>query len=124
MPKHLSLVVVLVAIVAGCSRTDDGTVVIPPALDARRMDFGPFDLRHPGHIKPAMTAPNIVTAAPEPFPMAPGITDRHIRSSVKRPRKSRNNRNVHQAPASAADRPQLACEAATPTGKRVRVLCE
>jgi hypothetical protein len=120
----MSLVVVLVAAVAGCSRTDDGTVIIPPALDARRMDFGPFDLRHPGHIKPVVTAPNIVAAAPEPFPIAPGITDRHIRRSVKRPGKSRSNRNVQQAPASAAAPPQLACEASTPAGKRVRVLCE
>jgi hypothetical protein len=120
----MSLVVVLVAAVAGCSRTDDGTVIIPPALDARRMDFGPFDLRHPGHIKPVVTAPNIVAAAPEPFPIAPGITDRHIRRNVKRPRKSRSNRNVQQAPASAAAPPQLACEASTPAGKRVRVLCE
>ena len=76
VPIHLSLVVVLVAIVAGCSRTDDGTVVIPPALDARRMDFGPFDLRHPGHIKPAETAlakpiEDYVEEILEPFPYIP-----------------------------------------------------
>lgn len=124
VPRDMSLVVVLVAAVAGCARTDDGTVIIPPALDARRMDFGPFDLRHPGHIKPAVTTPNTVAAAPEPFPIAPGVAERRIGSGVKSARKSRNKRNVHEVPASAAARSQLACEAATPAGKRVRVLCE
>lgn len=122
MPRHILPVLFLLAMtLGGCSRTDDGTVVIPKALDARQVDLGPLDLRHPGRLKPAPARPTVMAVSPEPFPIAPGVTRRQTAiakagNTAKRPTK--------RTTAPAPSRPGLACETATRAGERVRVVCD
>lgn len=121
----LSLVICLTLAAGGCSRTDDGTVVIPRSLDMRRVDLGPLDLRHPGRLRPQETRPIVVAATPEPFPVSPlAGTSRRSRN----PKAVAGNRRASQSAARAAT-PQapsspLACAPATQKGKRIHMLCD
>lgn len=120
MPR-LPILFLLAMTLGGCSRTDDGTVVIPKALDARRVDLGPLDLRHPGRLRPEPARPTVMAVSPEPFPIAPGVTRRQTTTvttanTAKRP--------TRRTAAPAPSQPSLACDSATRSGERVRVVCE
>ncbi len=107
----------------GCSRTDDGTVVIPQTLDVRRADFGPLDLRHPGRMRPAEAPRPIMAAAPEPFPVSPharSIGERRKRAGAAR----RYRTEAGAAPAPAAPASAVACKPAQRKGARIQVRCE
>lgn len=108
----------LLGISGGCSRTDDGTVVIPQSLDMRRVDLGPLDLRHPGRLRPPSTQRMPVAAVPEPFPISPQARRVGERRVATRARQSNNVR-----PAADATSP-LACKPARKMGERIQVLCE
>lgn len=107
--------------VGGCSRTDDGTVVIPEQLDMRRVDLGPLDLRHPGRMRPEQQGPLIMPPSPEPFPISPqakAMGDRRPGARTSQ----RRRQPVASGPADPFD--TLACKPAQRTGQRVQVRCE
>jgi hypothetical protein len=83
----------------GCSRTSDGTVVIPRQIDARRMwDKGPSTTQTP----PVASGANV-------FPV------------VARPRQFPRDRTPASAPANDKT---VACATAQQSGQRVRVVCQ
>jgi hypothetical protein len=83
----------------GCSRTSDGTVVIPRQIDARRMwDKGPSSTQTP----PVASGANV-------FPV------------VARPRQFPKSRAPESAPANETT---VACGTAQQSGQRVRVVCQ
>ena len=127
MPRHaLPIVFCLMLATGGCARTDDGSVVIPKPLDMRRADLGPLDLRHWGHMRPVETQPTIVPVPPETFPVSPQAKAvGRPATRTTRPAKHRTKRAAaHKMHAPTEPSSPLACEPATQTGKRVRVLCE
>jgi len=98
-----------------CTRTDDGTVVIPRQLDVRRV----WD-------KPPRQAPAIAPAAADVFPSPPHAQPpppprprRHARPARATPPMAEPSADSSSAP----DKP-LACRNVGETGRRFRVVCD
>jgi hypothetical protein len=114
--KALLLPLLLLPAFAGCSRTSDGTVVIPHLIDARRIwDKGPT-----GTQTPPVQGSTV-------FPVAPVAEHAERRPPPARHRKKKA-RHAHEA--SPADTPAtkpanpIACGEARDLGERVRMVCQ
>jgi len=95
----------LAAGAGGCSRTDDGTVVIPPSLDVRRVWR---------HDDPALSS-TVVTENPT-FPVAP-VFERGSDRRATVPR-----RRIKTAP--EPERPPVACHMPADENGRVQMMCD
>lgn len=94
---------------AGCARTDDGTVVIPRQVDARRIwDRGPSGTQTP----PVESGSNAFPITPSEYRVQPA------RAATRRASRS----PVIAAPAKPAK--PVTCGPATDGGGRVRMVCE
>ncbi|QPC90525.1 hypothetical protein GA829_07920 [Mesorhizobium sp. INR15] len=98
---------------SGCSRSYDGTVVIPKPLDVRRF----WDRPPPN----ALAAQPVAEAGA--FPVAPQEPRRFTERRVAAPR-----RHVTRAPStpplSSGPTKALACRNVSEPGKRVRMVCD
>lgn len=115
--RFLPSVLCLMLASGGCARTDDGTVVIPRPLDARRIwDRGP---------SPPQTPP--LQADAGVFPVAPQASHRRAaRPAAKPARHGKRLRRPALAKETASPEPTkpLACRSVDEPGKRVRVVCD
>jgi hypothetical protein len=99
----------------GCSRTDDGSVV----LAAQRVDLGRYDLRHLGRERsPAVPATRV--APVEVFPIMPSQSARPTRLSAGKTVRRGKSKGTPTAPADAEG---ISCTTMTASGKRVHVVC-
>jgi len=99
---------------SGCSRTHDGTVVIPRPLDVRR-----FWDRPPPNIEYGQSeAENGVFPVP---PQSPGFSERR-RTTTAAPRRHRTP--VAAPPSLSGPQTPLACRDVSEPGKRVRMVCD
>lgn len=118
--RTFPLLFCLLLTAGGCSRTDDGTIVIPQSLDMRSLDLGPLDLRHPGRLRPAETPRLPVAAVPEPFPISP-----QAKRVGERRTATRTAQRTRVRPRPAADpAAPLACKPARKMGERIQVRCD
>ena len=132
MPRRMLPVLVCAMLAAGgCSRTDDGSVVLAKPLatrhlDLKRADLGRFDLRHLGREKPQpVAAPRVMPV--EVFPIMPAQATRPTRTAAgKVPRRGRHKAMpAHTNSQATVDADAgLACIATTASGKRVHVVCK
>lgn len=126
MEKRMSALALCALLAAGgCARTDDGSVVVPKALDMRRVDLGPLDVRHPGRMRPLERASVVVTDPLEPFPVAPrGRTVR--RSDVAPNSTAKRVAGKAAVPQQGAGTPSatVACDTPRREGDRIRMSCE
>ncbi|MER8782763.1 hypothetical protein NKI25_31960 [Mesorhizobium sp. M0808] len=111
MPFFLGLVLLLGS---GCARSDDGTVVIPRSLDARRF----FD-KEP----PPLQQPQIETIV---FPVAPQEPERlEPRRTASHKTSNRRASRVASPPLSSSEPHKLlVCKNVSEPGKRYRMVCE
>ncbi|TPL12656.1 hypothetical protein FJ952_24460 [Mesorhizobium sp. B2-4-10] len=101
---------------SGCSRSYDGTVVIPRPLDARRfwdrpppnVEYGPSEMENGAFPAP----PQPPTRFSERRPPPRAAQRRHL-SRVSRP-----------PPPSSDEEKPLACRNVSEPGKRVRMVCD
>ncbi|BCG77947.1 hypothetical protein MesoLj113b_14890 [Mesorhizobium sp. 113-3-3] len=100
---------------SGCSRSYDGTVIIPRPLDARR-----FWDRPPPNVDYAPQADNGA------FPVSPQPPARFSESRVSKPAGHRRHQTRFSAPPPSPSEPekQLACKNVSAPGQRVRMVCE
>jgi hypothetical protein len=97
----------LLLAVGGCSRTGDGSVVIPKQIDARRIwDKGPSPTQTP----PVESGANVFPVVAQPRQIA-------RRRTATTPSTAAN-------PQTTAPGKPLSCGAAQDAGERVRVVCE
>ncbi|WP_210334959.1 hypothetical protein [Mesorhizobium mediterraneum] len=103
---------------SGCSRSYDGTVVIPRPLDVRR-----FWDRPPQQAQPEQ--PQLLQT--DVFPVAPETPKRATAPGIKTPvaprRHTRRISNDPPMPSSEPTKP-LTCRNVSQPGKRVRMVCE
>ncbi|MER9327967.1 hypothetical protein NKJ26_20910 [Mesorhizobium sp. M0152] len=101
---------------SGCSRSYDGTVIIPRPLDVRR-----FWDRPPPNIEYGQ-----VPAVNGAFPVAPQperrVSERRTTGPAA-PRRHLTKRSSPPPPSSGAEK-QLACRNVSEPGKRVRMVCD
>jgi hypothetical protein len=115
MSRRLLSVLLLPALLApsGCSRTDDGTVIIPQALDMRRL----WEKSPPGRTDPRRPL--------EVYPVAPQVQPQFVPPAE--PTASRRKRVAKRASAaaepSASPAKPLVCANAAEQGGRVHVVC-
>ncbi|RUW44720.1 MAG: hypothetical protein EOS30_25800 [Mesorhizobium sp.] len=98
----------------GCSRSYDGTVIIPRPLDARRIwDRPPPNIDY---------QPQVDTGAFPGPPQQPGrVSDRRAKPAVHR----RYQTKVSPPPPQSSDsEKQLACRNVSAPGQRVRMVCD
>jgi hypothetical protein len=95
----------------GCSRTEDGSVVIPRHLDMRRIWQN--DEPQP---------PNLLSEDPT-FPVAP-VGQRASGQRDSGQKRDRRHRRVDAAPAGASPAPGLACHEPSGSDGRVQMLCD
>ncbi|QKC75356.1 hypothetical protein EB233_07215 [Mesorhizobium erdmanii] len=100
---------------SGCSRSYDGTVIIPRPLDARR-----FWDRPPPNIDYAPQAAN------DAFPVPPQPPGRVSEQRVSKPAMHRRHqtRFSPSPPPPSDPEKQLACKNVSEPGQRVRMVCE
>jgi hypothetical protein len=100
--------------VGGCSRSYDGTVIIPRPLDVRRFwDRAPYDAQS--------AQPRIESTV---FPVAPQAPHRSsARKGVNRITQPRRMPSLYTGPSSGPEK-LLACRNVSEPGKRVRMVCE
>ena len=100
---------------SGCSRSYDGTVIIPRPLDARR-----FWDRPPPNVDYAPQADNGA------FPVSPQPPARFSESRVSKPAGHRRHQTRFSAPPPSPSEPekQLVCKNVSAPGQRVRMVCE
>ncbi|ESY70257.1 MAG: hypothetical protein E5Y12_26515 [Mesorhizobium sp.] len=101
---------------SGCSRSYDGTVIIPRPLDARRfwdrpppnVDYGPSQVDNGA------------------FPAPPQSPERFSERRVVKPalQKRHQRRLSSPAPSSSGPEKQLACRNVSAPGQRVRMVCD
>lgn len=116
--KTLPFLLFLLPLFGGCVRSDDGTVMIPHMMDARRIwDKGPTGTQTP------------LVHSPTVFPVAPVAEHQRYRPSAPMAR-HRNARIKHSensdaaAPVTAEPTKPIACGAAHDLGERVRMTCQ
>ena len=112
--RILTFVLCLALLAAsGCTRSDDGTVIIPSRMDVRRI----WDRAPPGTGASRQIASDVF---PEP-PSAPASASdrRHFRPASTRPSFQPNSPDASSRPEKA-----LACRNVSEPGKRYRVVCE
>jgi len=100
---------------SGCSRSYDGTVIIPRPLDARR-----FWDRPPPNVDYAPPADNSA------FPVSPQPPTKFSERRVSKPAGHRRHQPRFSAPPPPPSEPekQLACRNVSAPGERVRMVCE
>ncbi|BCG85475.1 hypothetical protein MesoLj113c_15850 [Mesorhizobium sp. 113-3-9] len=100
---------------SGCSRSYDGTVVIPRPLDARR-----FWERPPPNVD---YAPQVDNGA---FPVPPQPPAQFSERRISKPAVQRRHqtRLSPLSPASSEPEKQLACRNVSAPGQRVRMVCD
>ncbi|WP_258588964.1 hypothetical protein [Mesorhizobium sp. AR02] len=103
---------------SGCSRSYDGTVIIPRPLDARR-----FWDRPPPNIDYAPQTNNGAFPVPPPPPQPPG---RFSERRVLKPAMHRRHQTRFSPPPPPPSDPekQLACRNVSAPGQRVRMVCD
>jgi hypothetical protein len=98
---------------SGCTRSDDGTVIIPSRMDVRRV----WDRAPPGTTASRRMVPDVFPEPPGPPPNAP--QRRYVRPVPATP---------HADPdlPSASSEPEktLACRNVSGPGRRYRVVCD
>lgn len=95
---------------AGCARTDDGTVVIPRQVDARRIwDKGPSGTRTP----PVESGSNV-------FPVS---SPQYVRAAQPARESGRRAPASPAATTPAEPAAPISCGPATDAGGRVRMVC-
>jgi hypothetical protein len=95
---------------SGCSRSYDGTVIIPRPLDARRFWDRPPQAQFETDVFPA--APETPKRAAVRRTIAPVTPRRHI------------TRSSNNSPMSSEPAKPLTCRNVSQPGKRVRMVCE
>lgn len=97
---------------SGCARTDDGTVVIPKQVDARRIwDRGPSGTQTP----PVQSGSTFVAVAPPQY-QSPG--------GARPTRRATPARSNQAAQPSSAPKKSISCGPATDQGGRVQMVCD
>ena len=97
----------------GCSRSYDGTVIIPRPLDVRR-----FWDRPPPHVEYGQVEEGAFPVAPQP---PPRFSERRVVSHAA-PRRHRTR--VSTPPSSTEPAKLLTCRNVSEPGKRARMVCE
>ena len=113
--RMLSVLVCALLATAGCSRTDDGSVV----LASQRAGLGRYDLRHLGRERqPPVPATRVATV--EVFPIMPDQSTRPTRVAAGKTIRRGGNKATAAA---ANDASGLSCSEMTASGKRIQVVC-
>lgn len=99
---------------SGCARDNDGTVIIPKPLDARRF----FDKVPPRAPQPLIETSVFPVAPQDPYRVEPRRTTRHKGTQRRMSRLS--------SPPLSSSEPEkpLVCKNVSEPGKRYRMVCE
>lgn len=96
---------------SGCTRSDDGTVIIPSRMDVRRI----WDKAPPGTTATRQIASDVFPLPPS-APASPS-SRRHFRPASTAP-------SLQPDVPDAPSQPALACRNVSEPGKRYRVVCD
>ncbi|SFQ15925.1 hypothetical protein SAMN03159463_05822 [Mesorhizobium sp. NFR06] len=101
----------------GCTRSDDGTVIVPSRMDVRRV----WDKAPPGTTASRQIASDVFPLPPTTTPSAPaGVAPRRY----SRPASTTPSLNQNPPDTSSGEQTPLTCRNVGETGKRYRVVCE
>ena len=116
-PYILGMILCLPMAAGGCSRTSDGTVVIPPSMDMRRAW---------SRNEPSVQTPPVESGS-QVFPVGPATEaappQRPVAQRKKQRRHARTASRLNEQPASQSSAP-IACGQAKQADGRVHVTCK